>query len=102
MSSIGSSDVTKHEQDFVENAESLAWHEETVVSELRQKLHHTRLQVSHVSGLAEQQQRQFESDTVEPLLERFGTLRIKAVSFRERSLVCKSSLPAAPEQSYGV
>ena len=32
------------------------------------------------SGLAEQQQRQLESDTVEPLPERFGTLRMKAVS----------------------
>ena len=27
------SDVKKHEQDFVENVESLAWHEENVVSE---------------------------------------------------------------------
>ena len=98
------SDVKKHEQDFVENAESLAWHEENVVSELRQELHQARLQVSHGSGLAEQQQRQLESDTVEPLLERFGTLRMKAVSdpFHERSLVCKSSMPAAPEQTYGV
>ena len=30
------SDVKKHEQDFVENAEFMAWHEEKVVSELRQ------------------------------------------------------------------
>ena len=61
------SDVKKHEQDFVENAESLAWHEENVVSELRQELHQARLQVSHGSGLAEQQQRQLESArTVEP------------------------------------
>ena len=60
------SDVKKHEQDFVENAESLAWHEENVVSELRQELHQVRLQVSHGSGLAEQQQRQLESDIVEP------------------------------------
>ena len=91
------SDVKKHEQDFMENAESLAWHEENVVSELRQELHQARLQVSHGSGLAEQQQRQLESDTVEPLLERFGTLRMKAVSdpSHERSLVCKSSMPAA-------
>ena len=44
------------------------------------------------------------SDTVEPLLERFGTLRMKAVSdtFHERSLVYKSSMPAALEQTYGV
>ena len=97
------SDVKKHEQDFVENAEALAWHEESVVTELRQELHQARLHVSRGSGLAEQQQRHLESDTVEPLLERFGTLRMKAVSdpFRQRSLVCKSSMPAAPEQTYG-
>ena len=67
-------------------------------------LHQARLHVSRGSDLAEQQQRQLESDAVEPLLERFGTLRMKAVSdpFRERSLVCKSSMPAAPEQAYGV
>ena len=98
------SDVKKHEQDFVETAEALAWHEESVVTELRQELHQARLHVSCGSGLAEQQQRQLESDTVEPLLERFGTLRMKAVSdpFHERSLVCESSMPAAPEQTYGV
>ena len=98
------SDVKEHEQDFVENAEGLAWHEESVVTELRQELHQARLHVSCGSGLAEQQQRQLESDTVEPLLERFGTLRMKAVSdpFHERSLVCKSSMPAAPEQTHGV
>ena len=98
------SDAKKHEQDFLENAEALAWHEESIVTELRQELHQVRLHVSCGSGLAEQQQRQLESDTVEPLLERFGTLRMKAVSdpFHERSLVCKSSLPAAPEQTYGV
>ena len=86
--------MKKHEQDLVENAESLAWHEENVVSELRQELHQARLQVSHGSGLAEQQQRQLESDTVEPLLECLGTLRMKAVSdpFRERSLVCEPSM----------
>ena len=89
--------MKKHEQDLVENAESLAWHEENVVSELRQELHQARLQVSHGSGLAEQQQRQLESDTVEPLLERLGTLRMKAVSdpFRERSLVCESETSVA-------
>ena len=32
------SDVKKHEQDLVENAEALAWHEENVVMELR-RLH---------------------------------------------------------------
>ena len=88
----------------MENAESLAWHEENVVSELRRELHQARLQVSHGSGLAEQQQRQLESDTVEPLLECLGTLRMKAVSdpFRQRSLVCESSLPAVPEQAQEV
>ena len=72
--------------------------------ELRQELHQARLQVSHGSGLAEQQQRQLESDTVEPLPECLETLRMKAVSdpLHERSLVCKSSMPAAPEQTYGV
>ena len=32
------SDVKKHEQDLVENAEALAWHEESVVVELRREL----------------------------------------------------------------
>ena len=32
------SDVKKHEQDLVENAEALAWHEESVVKELRWEL----------------------------------------------------------------
>ena len=97
-----SSDVKKHDQDFVENAGSLAWHEENVVSELRQELQQARLQVSHGSGLAEQQQRQLESVPVEPMPEYLGTLRMKAASdpFHERSLVCKSSMPAALEQSY--
>ena len=96
------SDVKKHEQDFVENAEALAWHEESVVTELRRELHQARLHVSRGSGLAEQQRRQLESDTVEPLLDRFGTLRMKAVSdpFHERSLVCKSSMAAAPVQTF--
>ena len=105
VSSTGEcSDVKKHEQDFVENAEAVAWHEESVVTELRQELHQARLHVSRGSGLVEQQQRQLESDAVEPLLERFwdsedeGGFR----PFRERSLVCKSSMPAAPEQTYGV
>ena len=97
------SDVKKHEQDFVENAEALAWHEESVVTELRRELHQAR-QVCHGSGLAEQQQRQLESDTVELSLECLGTLRMRAVSdpFRERSLVCESSMPAVPEQAQEV
>ena len=40
------SDVKKHEQDLVENAEALAWHEESVVTELRRELHQARLQVA--------------------------------------------------------
>ena len=47
------SDVKKHEQDLVDNAEALAWHEESVVTELRRELQQARLQVSHGSGLAE-------------------------------------------------
>ena len=96
--------MKKHEQDFVENAESLAWHEENVFSELRQELHQARLQVSHGSGLA-QQQRQLETDTVEPLPECLGILMMKAVSdpFRERSLVCESSMPVCgPETPVAV
>ena len=83
------SDVKKHEQDLVENAEALAWHEESVVVELRRELEQARLQASGGSGLAEQQQRQLESAPVEPLPECLGTLRMKAVSdpFRE-SLSC--------------
>ena len=46
------SDVKKHEQDLVENAEALAWHEESVVTELRQELQQASLQVSRGSGLA--------------------------------------------------
>ena len=42
------SDVKKHEQDLVENAEALAWHEESVVTELRRELHQARLQVAQV------------------------------------------------------
>ena len=96
-------DVKKHERDLVENAEALAWHEESVVTELRLELQQARMQVARCSGLAEQQQRQLESDTVEPLLECLGTLTMKAVSdpFRERSLVCEPSMPAAPEQAQG-
>ena len=62
------------------------------------------MKVSGDSGLAEQQQRQLESDPVEPLPECLGTLRMKAVSdpFRESSLVFGSSMPAAPEQTHGV
>ena len=52
------SDVKKHERDLLEDAEALAWHEESVVTELRRELQQARLQVSRGSGLAEQQQRQ--------------------------------------------
>ena len=48
--------MKKHERDLVENAEALAWHEESVVAELRRELQQVRLQVSRGSGLAEQQQ----------------------------------------------
>ena len=97
------SDVKKHGQYFVENAEALAWHEERVVTELRQELQQARSHVSRGSGLAEQQQRQFESAPMEPLPERLGTLRIKAVSdpFRVSSLAFGSSMPATPEQTHG-
>ena len=40
------SDVKKHERDLVENAEALAWHEESVVTELRWELQQARLEVS--------------------------------------------------------
>ena len=40
------SDVKKHEQELVENAEALAWHEESVVMELHRELQQARLQVS--------------------------------------------------------
>ena len=75
-----------------ECSEALAWHEESVVTELRRELHQARLQVSHGSGLAEQQ-RQLESDTAEPLLECLGTLRMKAVSdLLSASLLCQLRL----------
>ena len=91
------SDVKKHEQDLVENAEASAWHEESIVTELRRELQQARLQDSRGSGLAEQQQRQLESS-------RLGTLRMKAASdpFRVSSLAFESSMPAAPEQTHGV
>ena len=54
-------DVKKHERDLVENAEALAWHEETGTTELRRELQQARMQVSRGSGPAEQQQRQLES-----------------------------------------
>ena len=55
------SDVKEHEQDLVENAEALAWHEErSAATELRRELQQARMQVSRGSGLAEQQQRQLE------------------------------------------
>ena len=86
------SDVKKHEQDVVENAE------------LRRELQQARIQVSRGSGLAEQQQRQLESAPVEPLPERLGTLRMEASSdpFRVSSLAFGSSVPAAPEQIHRV
>ena len=61
------SDVKKHEQDFEENAKALAWHEESVTTELRRELQQARMQVSCGSGLAAQQQRQLESALVEPI-----------------------------------
>ena len=78
----------KHERDLVENAEALAWHEESVATELRWELQQAMMQVSRGSCLAEQQQRQLESSPVEPLTECFGTLRTKAASdpFRVSSL----------------
>ena len=88
----------------MENAEALAWHEESVVTELRRELQQARLQFSGGSGLAEQQQRQLESAPVEPLPKCLGTLRMKAASdpFRVSSLALESSMPAAPEQTHGV
>ena len=98
------SDVKKHERDLVENAEALAWHEESVATELRRDLRQARMQVSRGSGLAEQQQRQLESALVEPMPECLGTLRIKAASdpFRVSSLAFGSPVPAAPEQTHRV
>ena len=87
------SDVKKHERDLVQNAEALAWHEESGTTELRRELQQARMQVSHGSGLAAQQQRQLESVPVEPLPERLGTLRTKAAPdpFRVSSLPFESS-----------
>ena len=87
------SDVEKHERDLVENAEALAWHEETVATELRRELQQAMMQVSRGSCLAEQQQRQLEPAPVEPLPECLGTLRTKAASdpFCVSSLVFGSS-----------
>ena len=87
------SDVKKHERDSVENAEALAWHEESVATELRPELQKVRMQISRGSGLAEQQQRQLESVPVEPMPECLGTLRTKAASdtFRVSSLAFGSS-----------
>ena len=89
------SDMKKHVQDLVENAEALAWHEESVVTELRRELQQARSQVSQGSGLAEQQQGQLESAPMEPLPECLGTLRMKAASdpFRVSSLAFGSSMP---------
>ena len=66
------SDVKKHERDLVENAEALAWHEESVATELCRELQQARMQV--------QQQRQLESAPVESMPECLGTLRTKAAS----------------------
>ena len=87
------SDVKKYERDLVENAEALAWHEESGTTELRRELHQARMQVSRGSGLAAQQQRRLVSSPVEPLPERLGTLRTKAASdlFRVSSLPFGSS-----------
>ena len=74
------SDVKKHERDLVENAEALAWHEESSTTELRGELQQARIQFSRGSGLAAQQQRRLESAPVEPLPERLGTLRTKTAS----------------------
>ena len=74
------SQLFEHEWDLVENAEALAWHEESAATELRRELQQARMQVSRGSGLAEQQQRQLESAPVEPLPECLGTLRTKAAS----------------------
>ena len=87
------SDVKKHERDLVESAGTLAWHEESVATELRRELQQAMMQVSRGSCLAGQQQRQLESAPVEPLPECFGTLRTKATSdpFRVSSLAFGSS-----------
>ena len=74
------SDVKKHERDFVENAEALAWHEENVATDLHRELQQARMQVYGGSGLAGQQQRRLESVLVEPMPECLGTLRTKAAS----------------------
>ena len=44
------SDVKKHERDLAENAKALAWHEESVTTELRWELQQARMQVSRGSG----------------------------------------------------
>ena len=77
----------------MENAKALAWHEESVATELRRELQQAMMQVSRGSFLAEQQQRQLESAPVEPLPECLGTLRTKAASdpFRVSSLAFGSS-----------
>ena len=74
------SQLVEHKQDLVANAETLSWHEESAATELRRELQQARMQVSRGSGLAEQQQGQLESASVEPLPECLGTLRTKAAS----------------------
>ena len=85
--------LVEHEREVVENAEALAWHEESTATELRRELQQARMQVSRGSGLAEQQQRQLECAPVESLPEYLGTLRTKAASdpFRVSSLAFGSS-----------
>ena len=79
-------DVKEHEQDLLENAEAVAWHEEGVVSELRRELLQAKLQGD--SGIVKQRQKQFESTLMEPMPEYLETLRKKAASdpFRVGSL----------------
>ena len=54
----------KQEQDLVENAEALAWHEESVVTELRRELQQARFLVAQ--AWRSSQQRQLESAPMEP------------------------------------
>ena len=74
------SDVKKQRRDLVENAEALAWHEESGTAVLHRELQQARMQASRGSGLAEQQQKQLESASVGALPERLGTLRTKTAS----------------------
>ena len=73
------SDVKKHEQDLVENAEALAWHEESVATELRWELQQATL--ARVPW-------DFEDG---------GGFR----SISGELSCLRSSMPAAPEQTHG-